>query len=83
MGCFFEVKLKLFAGLVRWQFKLEADQVLKVWVHVVNLWASWQFFYAKMGKDGRLLIPKLTLALLQSEKPSLEGYVMDVRLEPA
>jgi hypothetical protein len=69
--------------LVRWQFKMEIDQVLKVGVNAIDMWTGWQFFYAKMGKDGRVLIPKLTLALLRSEKPSLAGYVMDVTLEPA
>ena len=69
--------------LVRWQFKMEPDQVLKVSVNPINLWTGWQFFYAKMGKDGRILIPKLTLALLRSDKPSLASYVMEVILEPA
>jgi hypothetical protein len=69
--------------LVRWQFKMEPDQVLKVGVNALGVWTSWQFFYAKMGKDGRKLIPKLALALLRSEEPSLEGYVMDVSLKPA
>ena len=69
--------------LIRWQFKLEADQVLKVGVDLANVWAGWQFFYAKMGKDGRILIPKLTLSLLQGEKPNLTGYVMEITLKPA
>ena len=38
---------------------------------------------AKMGKDGRILIPKLTLALLRSKKPDPAGYGMEVTLEPA
>ena len=69
--------------LVRWQFKMETKQVLKVGVNAINLWTGRQFFYAKMGKDGRILIPKLTMALLRSEKPDLAGYVMEVTLEPA
>ena len=59
--------------LVRWQFKMETNQVLKVGVNAVNLWTGWQFFYAQMGKDGRILVPKLTLALMQAEKPNLAG----------
>lgn len=62
--------------LIRWQFKMETDQVLKVGVAVNNPWTGWQFFYAKMGKDGRILIPKLTVSLLQGEKSSLNGYVL-------
>jgi hypothetical protein len=60
---------------------METDQVLKVGVNAINLWTGRQFFYARMGEDGRILIPKL--ALLRSEKPSLAGYVMEVTLEPA
>lgn len=62
---------------------MEPNQILKVGVNAVNMWTSWQFFYAKMGKDGRILIPKLTLALLRSGKSDLAGYVMEVTLEPA
>jgi hypothetical protein len=69
--------------LIRWQFKMETDQVLKVGVYPIGTWVSRQHFYAKMGKDGRVLIPKLVLALLLGEKPNLEGYVMDIWLEPA
>lgn len=69
--------------LIRWQFKMEPSQVLKVGVCVVDLWSGWQFFYARMGKDGRILIPKLTLALLGGEKRDLAGCVMEVTLEPA
>ena len=68
--------------LIRWQFKMEPCQVLKVGVNAVNIWTGWQFFYAKTGKDGRILIPKLTLALLRSENPNLTNYVMEVMLEP-
>ena len=69
--------------LIRWQFKMEPCQVLKVGVNALNVWTGWQFFYARMGKDGRILIPKLTLALLRSEKPDIAGYVIEVTLEPA
>ncbi len=69
--------------LIRWQFKMETDQVLKVGVGLVNAWVGRQYFYAKMGKDGRILIPKLTLALLQDDKSSIGGYVLEVTLNPA
>ena len=45
--------------LVRWQFKMETEPVLKVGVSAINLWTGWQFFYAKMGKDARITLPKL------------------------
>jgi len=62
---------------------MEPYQVLKVGVNAIDMWTGWQFFYAKMGKDGRILIPKLTLALLRREKPNIVGYVMEVTIEPA
>ena len=69
--------------LVRWQFKMDSEQVLKVSVTAVNLWSGWQTFYAKMGRDGRITIPKLQRELLRGREQNLTGYVMDVTLEPA
>ena len=46
--------------LIRWSFKMDNEQVLKASVTVVNVWTGWQFFYAKMGRDGRIVVPKLT-----------------------
>jgi hypothetical protein len=67
--------------LIRWQYKMEPNQVLKVKVKTER-WRE-EEFYARMGKDGRLTIPKLTLELLQQEDESLVGYVLEVTLEPA
>jgi hypothetical protein len=69
--------------LVRWRFKMEPDQVLKIGVDAVNVFSGGQIFYGRMGKDGRILIPKLALALLTGKESSLAGYVMDVSIEPA
>ncbi len=40
-------------------------------------------FLGKMRKDGRIVIPKLEIALLRGDEPSLEGYALEVTLEPA
>ena len=72
--------------LVRWQFKLETSQVLKVTVTAVNVFGSWEAFFGKMDKSGRITIPKLALKQIQSrrrELQSLTGAVMQVRVEPA
>jgi hypothetical protein len=69
--------------LVRWRFKMDSAQVLKVGVAAVNLWTGWQTFYARMGRDGRITIPKLTRELLRGEEQNLAGCVIDVTLEPA
>jgi hypothetical protein len=63
--------------LIRWQFKLEPDQVLRIGINAVDSGRGWQFFYAKMMKDGRIRIPRLTLLILQGQKPSLTGYLLD------
>jgi hypothetical protein len=71
--------------LVRWQFKLDTEQALKVTVKAVNVWGSGQTFYAQMNKSRRITIRELTLKLLQDrtrEKQSLTGAVMEACLEP-
>ena len=71
--------------LIQRQFKMEQNQVLRVGVSPKRIWGVGpKFFYAKMDKQRRILIPKLTRALMASEEnPNLEGYVFDVWLEPA
>jgi hypothetical protein len=69
--------------LLRWQYKTEADQVLKVNVKIEDSFGG-EWFLARMTKDGRLAIPKLTLKLLQEgEEESLEGSVLEITVEPA
>jgi hypothetical protein len=69
--------------LIRWQFKMETDQTLKVGIRRLGFWRPIQFFYAKMGKDGRIFIPELVLAFFQDEKKqSLAGSIFEVTLEP-
>lgn len=62
---------------------METDGVFEVGVNAIDVWTGWQFFYAKMGKSGCILISRLMLALLRSEKPGLADIVMEVTLEPA
>jgi hypothetical protein len=72
--------------LVRWKYKLEPDQVLKVTVTAANIFGGYETFYAQMDKSGRITITQLTLKLLQNrnrDQQSLTGAVMEVRLEPA
>ena len=69
--------------VVRWRFKLESDQVLKVTVSCPDAWPMGEHFFARMSKDGRIVVPKLVLAVLAHFKPSLEGYVFQVILEPS
>ena len=69
--------------VVRWQFKMDTEQILKVTVNALNVFSDWQTFYARMGKDGRITLPKLTRELLRGREQSLTGYAMEVVLEPA
>ena len=62
---------------------METSEVLKVTINVVGLFSNTESFWAKMRKDGRIAVPKLVLALLKHDEPSLEGYAMEVTLEPA
>jgi len=67
---------------VRWRFKMEDDQLLKVGVNFLGLHKGWQFFYGKMRKDGRIAVPKLVLGLFKGEK-SLSRNSLEVMIEPA
>jgi len=73
--------------LVRWQFKLEATQVLRVTVKIKTEFSSeLESFYARMSGDGRITVPWLALALLQKRAntdKSLTGLVFEVKIEPA
>ena len=69
--------------LIRWRFKMECDQALKVGVNFLGLHKGWQFFYVKMRKDGRVSVPKLVLSLFEDEKTSLSGCMLEVMIEPA
>ncbi len=66
--------------LVRWRFKLEPGEVFKV--HL-KLGRHYEEFYGRMGTDGRLTVPKVTIKeFLKSEEESLDGYTVEVTLYP-
>jgi hypothetical protein len=71
--------------LIRWQFKLEPDQVLHATVEIHEDPVGEQDFYMRITRDGRLTFPKVTLKVLQEEcgKESLVGYVLVIALRPA
>jgi hypothetical protein len=67
---------------VRWKYKLETNQTLKVTVIVIGVWNAVQVFLARMSQDGRIVIPKTNMALLMNREVDLAGYVVNVTLEP-
>jgi hypothetical protein len=68
--------------IIRWQFKLEPDQVLRVGFSVSDMFRGWQFFYAKMEKSGNIFIPKTTLSPWSEVENGLTGSIVEVTLDP-
>ena len=71
--------------LVRWKFKLESNQVLKVAVLATGVIGGWETFYACMDKSGRITVPKMIQNELLKTAPfsqNLIGTAMRVRLAP-
>ncbi|MGA3289402.1 MAG: hypothetical protein ABSD42_04090 [Candidatus Bathyarchaeia archaeon] len=62
---------------------METGDALKVAINVVGLFSNTENFLTKMRKDGWIAVPKLVLVLLKHDASSLEGYAMEVTLEPA
>jgi hypothetical protein len=71
--------------LVRWKFKLDTAQTLKVSIWAIGAIGSWETFYARMDTSGRITIPKLTqneFLRTAGSLQSLYGATVHVRLEP-
>jgi hypothetical protein len=66
----------------RWRFKLEADQYLQATVSVVGALYYPQTFLTRITKDGRIVIPKMIISLIQARKLNLTGCIMEITLEP-
>ncbi len=66
--------------IIRWQFKLEPNQVLHV--GITGFGKGWEFFYAKMGKDGRIFIPKATMFECSGKNENLAGQLIEISLDP-
>jgi bifunctional DNA-binding transcriptional regulator/antitoxin component of YhaV-PrlF toxin-antitoxin module len=69
--------------LIRWRFKIESDQALKVGVYFLGAPTGMQVFYTKMRKDGRITVPKFVLSLMQGEEGKSASSPIDVMIEPA
>ena len=69
--------------LIRWQHKLETSQILKVTVNIAGQWSNKECYLTRMRKDGHIAIPRIVQTRLKREEPNLEGYDMDITIEPA
>lgn len=67
---------------VRWHYKLEPTQILEVSISILGAWRPTQSFLSRMSKDGRIVIPKLIIALFRDGKLNLDNHVAEVRLAP-
>ncbi len=62
---------------------MDSNQLLKVGVTGNALCLGGAVFYAKIRKDGRIFISKLTLLLLKKEKPNISRRMMEITVESA
>jgi len=69
--------------LIRLKYKLESSEILKVTVKIYVGYSTSESFFAKMYESGRIRIPDLTITLLKKDKPNLEGYPIEVTIQPA
>lgn len=51
--------------VVRWRFKLEPGEILKVGVKPLDTWHE-EIFWAKLQKGGRITIPKRVREVLEA-----------------
>ena len=66
--------------IIRWQFKIEPSQILQV---AISGPGGNEYFYAKMGKDGRINIPKTILFAAFGKEDDLTGTLLEVTIQPA
>ncbi len=67
--------------LVRWQYKLESSQILKVTISVIGSFGESQSFLAKMRSDGRITIPRIAAVMLHLDSPELKKCFIEVTLD--
>ena len=66
---------------VRWRYKLEPGELLKVSVHPVeSFFVSGEEFIARLMRGGRMTLPWEVALALKLDKP---GYMLRVRLIPS
>ena len=68
--------------MVRWRYKLEPSQSIRVTIHAWGKFGVHESFLTKMRKDGRITVPALVIALIKQAVPDLKSVAMDVTLLP-
>jgi hypothetical protein len=67
--------------IIRWHYKLEASQLLRINLSVSYLGFD-ESFLGKMHPDGRITVPRLVIVQLMRRTPDLKAYFIEVTLEP-
>ena len=72
-------------NVVRWEFKMDPEQVLFVSAKIADQYRNEQSFYGKMRSDGRITIPKRLLKLVLLDlagSKSSRKILLEVSLDP-
>ncbi len=70
--------------IIRWRYKLESRQPVKVSVTAGGMLSNWETFYGCMDKSGRITVSRLTqeqLLRTVSSRRNLIGEMLQIRLE--
>ncbi|MGZ4850756.1 MAG: hypothetical protein ACXV2C_05190, partial [Candidatus Bathyarchaeia archaeon] len=66
---------------VRWEYKLEPTQTMKITLKIYNLGFS-ESFLGKMLPAGRVTVPRIVIVQLQQILSNLKESLIEVVLEP-
>ncbi|MGD0450546.1 MAG: hypothetical protein ABSA79_05755 [Candidatus Bathyarchaeia archaeon] len=67
--------------IVRWEYKLEPTQTMKITLRIFNLGFS-ESFLGKMLPAGRVTVPRIVIVQLNQILPNLKDSLIEVVLEP-
>jgi len=67
--------------MVRWEYKLEPSQPMKITLRVFNVVFN-ESFLGKMLPDGRVTVPRIVMVELRRRMPDLKAESIEVALEP-
>jgi hypothetical protein len=68
---------RLFRGSSSW------SQIKFLRIGIGGFGGSHEFFYGRIGKDGRIFIPKAVLFMARGKTENPADYFVDIMIEPA
>ena len=66
---------------VRWQYKLEPTQIMKITLRIYQIDFS-ESFLGKMLPDGRVTVPRIVIVQLLQKMPNPKTHFIDILLDP-